>query len=126
MIHSRGNKFKGLYPTTTINDILILSIISVWVLCMELFNLLLVLTIMFSFAGLYFVVRIWFVWGEVDKAVLKARAFLNDKFLIKNWLYAFLTGAFFVAHTVINLIATTDPPIEDIAQWPIQIIDISW
>lgn len=92
---------------------------------MELFNLLLVLTIMLSFAGLYFVVRIWLVWGEVDKAVLKARVFLNDKFLIKNWLYVFLAGAFFVAHMTIKLIVcTTSLLSEHSAQWPIRIIDI--
>jgi len=92
---------------------------------MELFNLLLVVTIAFSLLGLYFVVRIWLVWGEVDKAVLKARVFLNDRFLIKNWLYVFLAGAFFVAHMAVKLIVgTTHLLSEHNSQWLIRVMDI--
>lgn len=61
-------------------------------------KLLLFLPMILSLIGLFFIVKIWLVWGSIDKQVLKARVFLSEGFLIKNWVYVFLTGAFITAH----------------------------
>ncbi len=51
-------------------------------------------SVIVAFIGLYFVVKIWQVWKRVDMNVLKARVFLDDRFLARNWLYIFIAGAF--------------------------------
>jgi hypothetical protein len=70
----------------------------------EALNLLLILPILLSLIGLYFVLRIWLVWENIDKQVLKARVFLSEKFLIKNWVYVFITGAFITAHITVDFL----------------------
>jgi hypothetical protein len=68
----------------------------------EIVNFLLILPLLLSIIGLYFVVRIWLVWNKIDPQVLKARVFLSEKFLIKNWVYVFLTGAFITSHVFMD------------------------
>lgn len=65
------------------------------------FSLNMILTggsVILALIGFYFVVRIWIKWRNIDMDVLKARVFLNKKFLEKNWWYVFLTGAALTAH----------------------------
>ncbi|KCZ72413.1 hypothetical protein ANME2D_00840 [Candidatus Methanoperedens nitroreducens] len=61
-------------------------------------------SVIFSLTGLYFVVRIWQKWKNTDIDVLKARVFLNKKFLEKNWKYVFLSGASLAAHQSIDFL----------------------
>ncbi len=49
-------------------------------------------SVLLSLVGLYFVIRIWMKWKNLDKDLLKARVFLNINFLEKNWLLVFLSG----------------------------------
>jgi len=53
--------------------------------------------------GLYFVIKIWTKWQKMDIDIIKARVFLNRKFLIKNWQYIFLSGASQVTHQFLDL-----------------------
>lgn len=67
-------------------------------------NIILVaLSVITGFIGFFFVLKIWLVWKRVDINVLKARVFLDPNFLIKNWMYIFVTGAFIVIRRVLQL-----------------------
>lgn len=56
-----------------------------------------------GFIGFFFVLKIWLVWKKVDMNVLKARVFLDPNFLIRNWVFIFITGAFIVLRRIIEL-----------------------
>lgn len=60
-------------------------------------------SVIFGFIGFFFVLKIWLVWKQVDMNVLKARVFLDPKFLIRNWVYIFVTGAFIVFRRMLEL-----------------------
>ncbi|MCZ7402514.1 MAG: hypothetical protein O8C61_09855 [Candidatus Methanoperedens sp.] len=60
-------------------------------------------SIVLGLIGLYLVIRIWTKWQIMDLDIIKARVFLNRKFLIKNWLYTFLSGASLVTHQFLDL-----------------------
>ncbi len=64
-----------------------------------------------GFIGFFFVLKIWLVWKHVDMNVLKARVFLDPKFIINNWIFVFITGAFIVMRRVIQLFDLLDNPI---------------
>ena len=61
-------------------------------------------SVIVSFIGLYFVASIWAKWKYIDKDVLKARVFLDKKFLAKNWIYVFLAGAALTVHQMIDFL----------------------
>ncbi len=42
-------------------------------------------SVILALIGFYFVVRIWIKWRNIDMDILKARVFLNKKFLETNW-----------------------------------------
>ncbi len=56
-----------------------------------------------GFIGFFFVLKIWFAWKHVDMSVLKARVFLDPRFLIRNWIFVFIIGAFIVFRRVVQL-----------------------
>ncbi len=60
-------------------------------------------SVIVGFIGFFYVLRIWMVWKNVDMNVLKARVFLDPKFLIRNWVYIFITGAFIVVRRILEL-----------------------
>lgn len=60
-------------------------------------------SVILGFIGFFFVLNIWLVWKKVDMNVLKARVFLDPKFLIRNWIYIFITGAFIVVRRILEL-----------------------
>ncbi len=64
-------------------------------------------SVIISFVGLYFVARIWVKWNKMDKDVLKARVFLDKKFLAKNWIYVFLAGAALTVHQLIDFMTSS-------------------
>jgi len=74
-------------------------------------NIILVaLSVITGFVGFFFVFKIWLVWKHVDINVLKARVFLDPNFLIKNWVYIFITGAFIVIRRILQLIDLSGLP----------------
>lgn len=76
-------------------------------------NILLVgASVIVSFIGLFFVLKICIVWGSVDKGVLKARVFLSKNFLMKNWIYVFLAGAFIAMRRIIQLLDLLEFPVK--------------
>jgi hypothetical protein len=62
-------------------------------------------SVIVAFAGLYFVLKIWLVWKRVDMNVLRARVFLDDRFLVRNWTYIFIAGAFVALIKVLQLLS---------------------
>ncbi len=56
-----------------------------------------------GFIGFFFVLKIWLVWKHVDMSVLKARVFLDPEFLIRNWIFVFIIGAFIVFRRIVQL-----------------------
>ncbi len=71
-------------------------------------------SVIVAFAGLYFVLKIWLVWKQVDMNVLKARVFLDDRFLVRNWMYIFIAGAFIALIRVLQLLSLSGVWIEGI------------
>ncbi|MCZ7357927.1 MAG: hypothetical protein O8C66_15905 [Candidatus Methanoperedens sp.] len=63
-------------------------------------------SVILSVLGLYFVAKICVRWKKMDKDVLKARVFLNKKFLTKNWTYVFLSGASMTVHQSIEFLSS--------------------
>lgn len=66
------------------------------------------ISIIAALIGLYFVARIWLKWNAIGIDVLKARVFLNKKFITKNWRYTFLSGASLTSHRFIDLMQSLD------------------
>jgi hypothetical protein len=60
-------------------------------------------SVILALIGLYIVTRIWVRWEKLNFEVIKARVFLNKKFLEKNWVYVFLTGAAVSLHQSLEL-----------------------
>ncbi|VVB96894.1 Uncharacterised protein [uncultured archaeon] len=77
-------------------------------------------SVILTFIGFYFVTRIWIKWRNIDMDILKARVFLNKKFLETNWGYIFLSGASFTVHEfldfLIRLNYTTSSYIESLSE----------
>ncbi len=61
-------------------------------------------SVIIAFIGLYFIIKIWIVWKRVDKELLRARVFLNNNFLMKNWIHVFFVGAFVTIRRIIELL----------------------
>ncbi len=60
-------------------------------------------SVVLAFIGLFIVIRIWEKWKKLSIEVIKGRVFLNKKFLERNWLYIFLTGAVLSIHQSLDL-----------------------
>ena len=60
-------------------------------------------SVIIGFIGFFFVLKIWLVWKQVDKNVLKARVFLDPNFLVRNWVFIFIAGAFIVMRRILHL-----------------------
>ncbi|VVB84900.1 Uncharacterised protein [uncultured archaeon] len=65
--------------------------------------ILLACSVISGFIGYIFVMKIFFVWNRVDLNLLKARVFLDPKFLVRNWAFIFTTGAFIVMRRLLEL-----------------------
>ncbi len=63
-----------------------------------------------GFIGLFFVLKIWLVWKKVDMNVLRARVFLDPNFLIRNWVFIFIAGAFIVLRRILYLFDLLELP----------------
>jgi len=68
-------------------------------------------SVIFGFMGFFFVLKIWLVWKQVNMNVLKARVFLDPKFLIRNWVYIFIAGAFIVMRRILELFKLLKIPV---------------
>ncbi len=53
--------------------------------------------------GVFFVFKIWLVWKRIDKNLLKTMVFLDEKFLVRNWIYLLVAGAFIFLRRVLQL-----------------------
>ena len=49
-------------------------------------------SIILGLLGLFFVIKNWQVWQKTGMDLIKARAFLDKKFLERNWLYLMIVG----------------------------------
>ncbi|HEY9247203.1 MAG TPA: hypothetical protein VIO11_10190 [Candidatus Methanoperedens sp.] len=70
-----------------------------------------------ALAGLYFVIRIWMVWKYVDKDLFKARVFLNNNFMLKNWMYIIFAGAFVAVRRIMEFLELLGIPVKKIGNF---------
>lgn len=63
-------------------------------------------SVVLALVGLFFVIKIWIRWNAMDADVIKARVFLNKKFIERNWLYVFLAGASLTSHQLIKFLTS--------------------
>ncbi len=61
-------------------------------------------SVLTALIGLFLVIKIFMVWNRVDRNVLKARVFLDNSFLVKNWIFVFLSGAFIAVRIFVELL----------------------
>ncbi len=73
-------------------------------------------SIIFALIGLYFVMRIWMKWKNIDKDVFKARVFLDKNFLEKNWILVFLSGASLTIHQSLGFIKFSNYFISELSE----------
>jgi len=57
-------------------------------------------SIILGLLGLFLVIKNWLVWRETNLDIIKARAFLDKKFLDKNWIYLVLVGGIIMSRRV--------------------------
>ncbi len=69
-------------------------------------------SIIVAFIGLFFVFKIWLVWKRLDKNLLKTMVFLDENFLVRNWVYLLATGAFVTLRRVIQFLEILGVPIK--------------
>jgi hypothetical protein len=67
-------------------------------------------SVIIGFIGFFFVLKIWLVWKQVDRNVLKARVFLDPNFLVRNWVLIFIAGAFIVIRRILYLFDLIELP----------------
>ena len=54
--------------------------------------------------GLIFIVKIFMMWPNLDISMLKAKVFLDDRFLYNNWIYLFLIGSSIMLHQILSVL----------------------
>ena len=62
------------------------------------------ISVVLALIGLYIVIRVWGKWRQLDIEAIRGRVFLNKKFLERNWIYVFLTGATVTLHQFIGVV----------------------
>lgn len=62
-----------------------------------------ILTIILAFSGIYLVVKTFKLKRKIDYTTLRARAFLNDSFLMDVWSLLILACLFFIIHASVEL-----------------------
>lgn len=65
-------------------------------------------SVILALIGLYLVAMIWPKWKKMEMDVIKARVFLNKKFLERNWLYVFLSGGALALHQLLEVLIGMD------------------
>lgn len=63
----------------------------------------LILTILFALIGVYLAIRIYLAGRKIDPATLRARAFLNESFLMESWKLILISLIFFIIRAVVEL-----------------------
>ncbi|MBW6517350.1 MAG: hypothetical protein K0A89_02465 [ANME-2 cluster archaeon] len=62
-----------------------------------------ILSIILGLLGLVFVVKNWIVWQKTSVDIIKARAFLDKRFLERNWLYLVIVGGIIIFRRMYRL-----------------------
>ncbi|PWB49250.1 MAG: hypothetical protein C3F06_14890 [Candidatus Methanoperedenaceae archaeon] len=63
----------------------------------------LILTILFALIGVYLAIRIYLAGRRIDPATLRARAFLNESFLMESWKLILISLIFFIIRAIVEL-----------------------
>jgi len=63
----------------------------------------LILTILFALIGVYLAIRIYLAGRKIDSATLRARAFLNESFLMESWKLILMSLILFIIRAVVEL-----------------------
>ena len=62
----------------------------------------LILTIFFALIGIYLAARIYTAGRKIDPAILRARAFLNESFLMESWKLILMSLVLFIIRAIIE------------------------
>lgn len=73
-------------------------------------------SIIVAFIGAFFVFKIWRVWKRLDKNLLKTMVFLDENFLVRNWVYLLAAGTFIALRRVIQFLELLGLPIQSTAE----------
>jgi hypothetical protein len=71
---------------------------------MEVQVVILITAVFLTIIGLYLSIISWFSWRGIEDDVMRAKAFLNKKFLNRNFNLVLIIGAFVGLHTLLEFI----------------------
>jgi len=85
----------------------------------ELQTVILGITVSIAIIGFFFSIKSWSSWRNIDDNTLRGRVFLTRKFLNRNFMLVFITGAFVAFHTILEFIEIFGYPsvLIPFAQW---------
>ncbi|MCX9085291.1 MAG: hypothetical protein OIN87_10915 [Candidatus Methanoperedens sp.] len=69
---------------------------------MEIQTVIILMAIFLAAVGLYISIISWHTWRRLDDKLIGAKAFLNKKFLNRNFIFVFITGALVGLHTLLE------------------------
>lgn len=79
---------------------------------MDLQIVILIMAVFLAIFGLLLTIMSWFSWRHFNDDFIRAKAFLNKKFLNRNFILVFITGAFVGLHTLLEFIEILGYPAE--------------
>ena len=82
----------------------ILSLYKLWNGVFMLLTIFDVISTFIALLGLAFVTKIFLMWPHLDMSMLKAKVFLDDKFLYNSWIYLFLIGTSIMMHQILSVL----------------------
>jgi hypothetical protein len=62
-------------------------------------------SVIIGLIGIFFVFKICLAWKRLDKNLLKTMVFIDEKFLVRNWVYLLVAGAFIFLRRVLQLMS---------------------
>ena len=68
------------------------------------------ISLLVALIGSIFVIRIFLMWNNIDKSMLKAKVYLDEKFLYNNWIYLFWIGTLIIFHQAITILYNSALP----------------
>lgn len=77
----------------------------------ELNSVIVMITVLIAFIGLFFSIKAWSSWRNMDNNMFRARVFLTKNFLNRNFSLVFIMGAFVGFHTILEFIETFGFPL---------------
>jgi hypothetical protein len=68
-------------------------------------------SIVLALIGLFFVIQNWRIWKKLGMDIIKAKAFLNKRFLERNWLIVVIVGGLIMSRRLYRFFELTSKDI---------------